>query len=115
MIKYILFITNLIFAFTSVNATIPDVCIEHSDTIYSKCMKRIRNSDMCNVYGNNMKNSCIDCYNKNSDNIDKCIDDKPRETCNTMSIRVYKECIAIGKSQRKCKDLSGRIFFDCYQ
>jgi len=71
---------------------------------------------MCDEYTDDVQLSCMDCHDKQADDIEKCMKDKPREHCDKQSIRVYKKCIGEGvKAEKKCSALSGRVFFDCYQ
>jgi len=99
----------------SVAAPISD-CTERTQDVYNKCMKRTRRDEaMCDEYSDIVYVSCVDCHEKKADDIGKCIKDKPRENCNKQSIRILKKCMYSGESDKKCKALSSRMFFDCYQ
>lgn len=87
MIKYVLLISSMLFASA-------DNC---GYDVYNKCMRRLGNDDICNEYS---KDACLGITN---------------ESCNHKSIRILKRCMKEGKSDRRCNDISSRIFFDCYQ
>lgn len=91
-------------------------CTERTQTFYNKCMRRTKHDeDMCNEYSDDFEDTCMECHEKSVSDIDKCINDKPKENCNHQSMRIFKKCMASGKSDKKCNALSSRIFFDCYQ
>lgn len=88
-------------------------CTERTQTFYNKCMRRTKHDEeMCNEYSDDFEETCMECHGSD---IDKCINDKPKENCNHQSIRILKKCMKSGGSDKKCNALSSRIFFDCYQ